>query len=1616
MDPRHAIGTSVCVVIFRYYAQILVFVRLSSLTFVIVTLFCVIGVGSANAASSGSVSLDRSEYPIPFGIPDDYTTNTSDSPSSRSLFPIHFDGLDLTPGFGVGEYLDNGDLTVHIRVNDPDFNISSSSADILAQNTAAGVGPVKISVIRGSDEVVLGYAGGSTSNNGLIDVDDDGDATRARQFGPMTEIARDEGIFKFDLTIRFTDGPASDVCPTNVVYESLNLRTGGSELNRFDAPSTTGDYCILQGDMLKVEYTDPADSSGNTNTVVDSAIFDLKDGVLQTEKTVYIIGTKMILTVIELDFDLDSNRAENYDLDLVSWDSDAATTTLGNSGGLDNAAAFDPYPSTFRETGDSTGIFQATLKIPRALNNDPLDRAENIILEYTDWSPSTAAYVGGDSNPVNTTIFTSDFGANITLDSRVYTWTDKVYITIIAPDHNFDPFQRDVIGDGYDADPLKISTRGHVLNNYKLVESGVDTNTFVGEVILSGFADHDADGDGVGNDASGITRGEGPTDGQLSAEDDDGLIVSFEFSEDRTVTASAIIRWNTGEVQWLESSYPASGTGIVRVIEPDLNLDPDAIDTFNVNVRSDSSVRGIDLTVTETDLFTGIFKGTVNFTTTGESSGTTLRVTEGDTITAEYEDHTLPDPYTTADTLGITATSQIQGTAPTTTQNGVTVEFDQPVYTWTDKVGITITAPDYNLDSNQIDEIGGGGAGSATGQIQIETRIDALNNYKLVETGTDTGIFFGTVSLTGFASHDADGDRDANDASGTTSGSGPTDGMLAADSDDGLEITFTLAENRIIIANKFIRWNIGEIQWLESGYPASGTGVIRVIEPDLNLNQNAVDTFNVDVWSDSDPIGIDLTVTETDLTTGIFKGTVSFTTTGESSGTTLRVTDGDTVTAEYYDHTLPDPYTIADSLDIVATSIIGGTSSTPTDSPPQVLPTQVGVVITSDIAHDTSTSSGTISYTATFDEGITGFDSSNISISGTSGVSGAANLQGVGTTYTFDVTATTDGTVIVLIPAAAAVTTAGNKENAQSNEYSITIDTMPPQFQSAGTISGNATEITFSEPITGTASNSDFAVSNNTISSVSVADSITSLTLDSTILYGDTITVSYTGNTIMDTAGNILAAFTDKVITNNIEEPTTPSATIASSTADSGETTGYDTISYTATFSEDVTGFEISDISVSGNAELNTPAVSNFAGSGTSYTFDIQATSDGTVSILILQNAADSVASIGNTASATYTVTVNTTAPTVSSVSATSGGTYKAGDTLLITVEFNHSVTVSGTPQLKLETGSKDAVAKYTSGSPGTSLEFTYVVSDEEEAGDLDYVATDSFSLNGGTISSTLNSATSAILSLPPTGSAHALAASDIVVDTVAPRIVSIKTTSDSAIRITASEPLAGNATASDYTVSGITDNTVSGVAISGSSINVTVDGKITPGDKVKISYLGSSITDIAGNTLGTLNDRTITNNLASDSPASNSKKPANSQVDTPTQPTSSAVDTPTQPASSAVDTPTQPASSAVDTPTQPASSAVDTPTQPANNAVDTPTQPDNKLAVEPEPTCGRGTHILDGICVVDSPENTPPPLSAQESEPICGSGTHIRDGICVVDDQDDIFSIILSFFAEIMG
>ncbi|WP_221405252.1 hypothetical protein, partial [Roseivirga seohaensis] len=101
----------------------------------------------------------------------------------------------------------------------------------------------------------------------------------------------------------------------------------------------------------------------------------------------------------------------------------------------------------------------------------------------------------------------------------------------------------------------------------------------------------------------------------------------------------------------------------------------------------------------------------------------------------------------------------------------------------------------------------------------------------------------------------------------------------------------------------------------------------------------------------------------------------------------------------------------------------------------------------------------------------------------------------------------------------------------------------------------------------------------------------------------------------------------------------------------------------------------------------------------------------------------------------TTTVIASAVAPTVTSVnSSTNNGAYKVGDAVAVTVTFSELVTVTGIPQITLETGATDRAADYTSGSGSNTLTFNYTVQSGDVSADLDYVATNSLTLNGGTI------------------------------------------------------------------------------------------------------------------------------------------------------------------------------------------------------------------------------------------------------------------------------------------
>jgi hypothetical protein len=275
------------------------------------------------------------------------------------------------------------DLKISIRIMDPDFNTSQDGIDEISQDLLGepGVGPVKISIVRG-DSVVLGYAGGQSSNGGPLDSKPLAvtplEKSQIRQFGSITETSPSSGIFEFDFSIKNTDGPESSKCPAL-----------GAAQNRFDDSNEFSQNCILEGDVLLVEYTDPTDVSGNSRSVTASATFSISSQSQNygsgSEKITITknvrIGHPLTILLYDNNLNLDSSRAETYSLDLIQFESDNIRTTLGPAGGVQQE--FNPQPSALRETGDNTGLFYSVIEVPRKINGKVIEVNEKIEFEYT---------------------------------------------------------------------------------------------------------------------------------------------------------------------------------------------------------------------------------------------------------------------------------------------------------------------------------------------------------------------------------------------------------------------------------------------------------------------------------------------------------------------------------------------------------------------------------------------------------------------------------------------------------------------------------------------------------------------------------------------------------------------------------------------------------------------------------------------------------------------------------------------------------------------------------------------------------------------------------------------------------------------------------------------------------------------------------------------------------------------------------------------------------------------------------------------------------------------------------------------------------------------------------
>ncbi|MFQ6558488.1 Ig-like domain-containing protein [Pseudomonas sp. Lb2C1-1] len=382
----------------------------------------------------------------------------------------------------------------------------------------------------------------------------------------------------------------------------------------------------------------------------------------------------------------------------------------------------------------------------------------------------------------------------------------------------------------------------------------------------------------------------------------------------------------------------------------------------------------------------------------------------------------------------------------------------------------------------------------------------------------------------------------------------------------------------------------------------------------------------------------------------------------------------------------------------------GNTGTGTTNSANYAIDTQVPTATI--VVADTSLSIGeTSQVTITFNEAVSGFDNSDLSISNGTLSNVSSSDGGVTWTATFTPSASiADTSNLITLDNTGVINVSGNAGVGTTDSNNYAIDTVRPTATivvadtaiAAGETS--LVTITFNEAVTGFTA-ADLTVANGTLSGLSSSDGGITWTATFTPAAGITDTsnvITLANSGVADLAGNAGSGTTDS--NNYSVDSQRPTATIVLS--DSVLKPG-ETAQVTITFSEAVTGFSNADLSVA-NGTLS--AVSSSDGGLTwTATFTPTLGVTDTTNLITLDNTGVSDAAgntgTGTTDSANYVV--ETQVPTATIVVADSA--LQIGETSQVTITFSEAVSGFDNSDLTISNGTLSNVSSTDGGVTWTA-------------------------------------------------------------------------------------------------------------------------------------------------------------------------------------------------------------------------------------------------------------------------------------------------------------------------
>ncbi|RLG91598.1 MAG: hypothetical protein DRO36_03940 [Candidatus Hecatellales archaeon] len=652
---------------------------------------------------------------------------------------------------------------------------------------------------------------------------------------------------------------------------SLTLSESGPNTDTFKASFnfTNTPKETINSDV-KVVYTDSAPSA----TVEAHALVTAYTAEISLDKDIYMANDTATITLIEPDLNLDTTTAEKS----TAW------VTVRSE--FPNGTQYSGGPASVKmtETGKNTGTFTGSFKFEITSTKGYVitDDKPTIGVRYD--SKIKVKYVDpliatGETNVARTD--SADFKTHtgvITTDKDTYAPGMFVTVTVTDPDMNTNPNVREYLGTPAASSKVKVTGADKTTVGILMVETGENTGVFQGKMKIVQTATTQLD----------IPKVKATLGSKLTIQYTDPM--TEDGKTNYAIKKSITVRGTTGKAELGKSKYSPNVMVLVRVTDPDLNLDPYTKETLTVqkvgstyklyvggtNVANYTSpplflystdwTTGANVTgLTETGADTGVFEKV--------ESSHIGNVKAGETLYFRYID--------AANSAGATQTLEASASLDTTT---ATLTLDKDVYKPNEKIKITVVDPDLNYNPKDKDK--NPGAVDTSYRLKVKTDTDPTGkNVELKETDKDTGTFTGEIKI-------------VLETAGT--------GEIQVKRGDTITVTYTDKETSggggtiKVTKTAKVYSSDGSISLDKATYSPGAKVKITVTDPDMNVDSDAIDTIpasKVRAYTTSDPSGINVALTETDVDSGVFTATITLAT--ATSGTNLKAAHGDGLTVVY---------------------------------------------------------------------------------------------------------------------------------------------------------------------------------------------------------------------------------------------------------------------------------------------------------------------------------------------------------------------------------------------------------------------------------------------------------------------------------------------------------------------------------------------------------------------------------------------------------------------------------------------------------------------------------------------------------------------------------------------